>query len=146
MWRDSERERERGSHHQTNLKLVLLENSRSWDFCGELKFYIMWFISYIFMNKKLVKDSNCSFIALIPNVTSPSKWSDFRTISLDGCIYKILFEVLSNRLKLVIDNMLSEAQMTFVKGCKWVSGRCDKRKKDMFMLKFDFEKAYDFND
>jgi len=82
----------------------------------------MWFISDIFVHDKLVKGSNCAFIALIPKVIRPQKLSNYRPISHVGCMYKILYKVLANRLKLVIDSVISEAHMAFVKGRQILNG------------------------
>jgi hypothetical protein len=72
----------------------------------------MQFISDFFVHSKLVKGSNFTFITLILNVISPKKLSDYRPISLAGCMYKILSKFLGKRLKLVIDSVISEAHMT----------------------------------
>ena len=41
---------------------------------------------------------------------------DFRPISLVGSIYKLLSKVLANRLRRVMDNLISESQNSFVGG------------------------------
>ena len=41
---------------------------------------------------------------------------DFRPISLVGSVYKLLSKVLANRLRQVMDNLISESQNSFVGG------------------------------
>ena len=41
---------------------------------------------------------------------------DFRPISLVGSVYKLLSKVLANRLRRVMDNLISESQNSFVGG------------------------------
>ena len=60
-------------------------------------------------NGKLSKGVNETFIALILKITSPQKLSDFRPISLVGCLYKVLAKVLANRLRNVISNVVSDS-------------------------------------
>lgn len=51
---------------------------------------------------KLVKGLNSTFIVLIPKVSNPTSLDEYRSISLIGCLYKILAKLLSIRLRKVI--------------------------------------------
>ena len=62
------------------------------------------------------KSLNATFIALIPKKNGASNIRDFRPISLVGSVYKILAKVLANRLKEVLDQLVSESQNSFVGG------------------------------
>ncbi|XP_065622546.1 uncharacterized protein LOC136064571 [Quercus suber] len=67
-----------------------------------------------YLHRKFEKSLNATFIALKKNDTSNIR--DFRPISLVGSLYKILSKVLVNRLKLVLDQLISEFQNSFVGG------------------------------
>lgn len=61
-------------------------------------------------------------MVLIPKKKNPMKISDFRPISLIGCIYKIILKTLANRLKRVIKTIISDTKMTFISGRHVVDG------------------------
>jgi hypothetical protein len=92
------------------------------------------------------------FVTLIPKVSSPISLSDFRPISLLGCIYKIIAKVLAKRLANVMDSIISSNQSAFIKGRNLLDGVLivnemvdwvKKNKKECLIFKVDFEKAYD---
>ena len=62
------------------------------------------------------KSLNATFRALIPKKRNASHIRDFRPISLIGCMYKLLAKVLTNRLKTVLENIISESQNAFIGG------------------------------
>lgn len=76
----------------------------------------MRFLVEFHRNGKLTKGIYSTFIALIPKIKSPQCLSDFGLISLVNYMYKILSKVLANRLRHVIDNVISKPHLTFVKG------------------------------
>ncbi|GJU00233.1 putative RNA-directed DNA polymerase [Tanacetum coccineum] len=95
---------------------------------------------------------NSSFITLIPKVEDPLVIHDYRPISLIGCQYKIIAKVLANRLALVISSVVGESQTVFIKGRQIINGPlmvdeiiswAKMYNKKLFMLKVDFEKAFD---
>jgi len=51
---------------------------------------------------KWPRESNASFLCLIPKVDNPRQLGEFRPISLVGCLYKIISKALFLRLKKVI--------------------------------------------
>jgi exonuclease III len=122
------------------------------DFWHELKDDFLRFFVEFHRNGKLTKGVNSTFIALIPKVDSPQRLADFRPISLVGCMYKVLAKVLANRLRHVLDFVVSDAQSAFVSGKQILDGilianevvdeaRC--LNKELLLFKVDFEKAYD---
>ncbi|KAJ0582905.1 putative RNA-directed DNA polymerase [Helianthus annuus] len=93
-----------------------------------------------------------SFIALVPKVVDPIGLKDFRPISLVGIINKVISKILANRLKKVLDSLISPSQSAFISGRYILDGPLivneiqnwiKKAKKKIFILKIDFEKAYD---
>jgi hypothetical protein len=65
---------------------------------------------------KFVKCINSTFISLIPKTHGAKEIKDFRPISLVGGIYKIIAKVLANRMRKVMDKIISKPQNAFVKG------------------------------
>ena len=59
---------------------------------------------------------NASFLTIIPKKGNAVNIKDFRPISLVGSVYKLLSKVLANRLRAVLDNLISENQNSFVGG------------------------------
>ncbi|GJY25614.1 RNA-directed DNA polymerase, eukaryota, reverse transcriptase zinc-binding domain protein, partial [Tanacetum coccineum] len=59
---------------------------------------------------------NSSFITLIPKVSSPVSFKDYRPISLIGIQYKIVAKLLANRMVKVIDDLVHPLQSAFVTG------------------------------
>jgi hypothetical protein len=122
------------------------------EFWDLLQDDLMRFMVEFHQNGKLTKGINSTFIALIPKVNSPQRLNDFRPISLVGCLYKVLANVLANRLRSVVSCVVSESQSTFSKGIQILDGilianeavdEARRLNKELLLFKVDFEKAYD---
>ena len=77
---------------------------------------------------------------------------DYRPISLIGGLYKLLAKVMTNRLKKVIEKVISPDQNAFIKGRQILDGSLianevidswQKRGEKGIICKLDIEKAYD---
>jgi hypothetical protein len=122
------------------------------DFWVDLKDDAMRFVSEFHRNGKLAKGINTTFIVLIPKVDNPQRLNEFRPISLVGSMYKIIAKLLANRLRLVINSVISETQSAFIQNRQILDGvlianevvdEASKLKKQLLLFKVDFEKAYD---
>lgn len=71
---------------------------------------ILRFFWDFYQHGRLVKGLNNSFVVFIPKKEEAKELHDFRPISLIGGVYKILAKVLANRLRRVLDKIISENQ------------------------------------
>uniref|UniRef100_A0A803Q136 Reverse transcriptase domain-containing protein n=1 Tax=Cannabis sativa TaxID=3483 RepID=A0A803Q136_CANSA len=107
-----------------------------------------------FSSGLLAKDLNHTFICLIPKCESPSNFEQFRPISLYNFGYKIIARILTDRLKPILDKLISPFQSAFLKG-RWIA-ECSvlaseaqhalkkvKGKARFVAVKMDMHKAYD---
>ena len=101
---------------------------------------------------KFEKSLNATYISLIPKKNYASNIRDFRPSSLVGSVYKILAKVLENRLRIVLDQLISETQNSFVSGRQildlvLIANECvDSQVKSKVLgviCKLDVKKAYD---
>lgn len=85
--------------------VLIFISSRS---VGILSTFDIWNVVDAFQRKGTFDRSiNSTFIALIPKKKGAVEIKDFRPISLLGSVYKILAKLLAERLKLVVDNLIS---------------------------------------
>uniref|UniRef100_A0A2N9GQ21 Reverse transcriptase domain-containing protein n=1 Tax=Fagus sylvatica TaxID=28930 RepID=A0A2N9GQ21_FAGSY len=113
---------------------------------------VLGFFEEVYEHGTFVHSLNATFVALIPKTRNASNIKDFRPISLIGSVYKILAKVLANRLKRVLDGLVSESQNAFVGGRQTpdsvlIANEClDSRLRSHLpgvVCKLDIEKAYD---
>ena len=64
----------------------------------------------------LLKSLNHSFLSLILKVACPEESSQFRPISLCNVAYKIIAKVLVNRLKPIMNSLITPFQNAFIQG------------------------------
>ena len=63
-------------------------------------------LSYL-NSRSILRSINHTFITLIPKVQNLKRVSDFRPISLCNVIYKIISKAIANRLKPLINSIIS---------------------------------------
>ena len=80
--------------------------SFSWDF---VKNEVIGFFKEFHENSRFVKNLNTTFLVLIPKKQTVEDFKDLRPISFVGGLYKILSKVLANKIKRIMDKMISKS-------------------------------------
>lgn len=84
-----------------------------WDIMG-LK--VIQAIQAFFLHETLSNSMNNTFFVMIPKFGNFSKVEQFCPIALCNFVYKIITKTLANRLKCVLDNIISPWQSAFIPG------------------------------
>jgi hypothetical protein len=95
---------------------------------------------------------NLAYIALLPKRDDPQEIKDYRPISLQHSIPKLIAKVMANRLQPKINTLVDSMQTGFIKDRSIVENFAaaiemiqsgNKMKKPIIVLKLDFQKAFD---
>lgn len=84
------------------------------EFWEMMKLNIMIFLKEFHRHGVLPSGTNSSFTALIAKGKNPQNSEQYRSISLIGCLYKILAKLLANRMRKVFDNVIDQNQSAFI--------------------------------
>ncbi|CAL1409320.1 unnamed protein product [Linum trigynum] len=84
-----------------------------WDIIGDT---VVQTVTAIIEKEEMPMGLNHTLIALIPKVKQPKYPKEFRPISLCNILYKIAAKVLANRLKLLLNKVISQEHSAFVPG------------------------------
>lgn len=125
---------------------------RHWSIVGE---DIVKMVKEFFSQGVMLEGLNETNLVLIPKKNNPSTVSDLRPISLCNVLVKIITKVMANRMKLLLNVVISESQSAFIPG-RLISDNIlvsyevmhflkNKRvgKEGYMAIKLDMSKAYD---
>ena len=73
-------------------------------------------VAEFFKHGKLLKQINHTFITLITKRDNPFKTHHYRPISLCNTVYKTISKIIVNRLRPLLDNLISPLQSAFIPG------------------------------
>ena len=94
----------------------------------------------VFLDRKVPDYLNKTLIVLIPKVQGPESIGNYRPISLCNSIYKIISKVIVNRLRPLLDNIVSPFQSAFISGRRGTDNVIIVQE---LVHTIDLEKAYD---
>lgn len=125
---------------------------RNW---GAVKQDIVHAVSKFFQTGTMPDGVNDTAIVLIPKIDQPMELKDFRPISLCNVMYKVVSKCLVNRLRTILDELVSCEQSAFVPGrlitdnallafeCFHTIQTNRRQNRAMCAYKLDLLKAYD---
>ncbi|PNX89210.1 hypothetical protein L195_g045327, partial [Trifolium pratense] len=122
-----------------------------WDTVGNSLFQ---YVNQVWSNPSLISFINNTLLVMIPKIDKPEYVYQFRPIALCNVTYKIITKVIVNRIKPLLDGIISPYQSSFIPGRtihhnivvaqEMVHSMAKMKGQKMFMsIKIDLEKAYD---
>ncbi|KAK7282263.1 hypothetical protein RIF29_10909 [Crotalaria pallida] len=122
-----------------------------WD---HMQQFVYNFVKSVFQDPRCIAKVNQTTITLIPKIDRPQRITDFRPISLCNVIYKVVTKVVVNRVKPIMNRVISHTQSSFVPGRQGIDNvvilkevvhsiKNLKGRKGFMVIKLDLEKAYD---
>lgn len=73
-------------------------------------------VNDFFTTTTFSKGLNLAYVTLLPKIKFPAQFSDYRPIISIHRLYKVVAKLLSNRLKHVIQDLISDSQTAFIAG------------------------------
>ena len=73
-------------------------------------------VKAFFFNGHMLKEINRTFNTLIPKSDNPESSNHYRSISLCNSYYKIIAKILANRVKPLLNKIISPLQEAFAPG------------------------------
>ncbi|XP_062232870.1 uncharacterized protein LOC133930222 [Phragmites australis] len=123
-----------------------------------LKEDVLRAVHKFFEECELQEEVNDTTIVMIPKHCAPEEMKDYRPISLCNVVYKVVSKCLVNRLRPLLQGLISEQQSAFVPGrmitdnaliafeCFHSIQKCRRENQNFCALKLDLSKAYDYVD
>ncbi|XP_059627616.1 uncharacterized protein LOC132270455 [Cornus florida] len=68
-----------------------------------------------FVNGKILKEINYTYLALVPKVPNPTSLQDFRPISCCNTIYKVISKLLAKKIQPILPHLIDNYQTAFIK-------------------------------
>lgn len=84
---------------------------KSWHIIGE---EVVQAMQQFFQTGKLPREVNVALLTLLPKCDNASSVKEFRPIACYTVLYKIISKVLANRMRQVLDTIISDTQAAFV--------------------------------
>ena len=73
-------------------------------------------VRFVLHSGRMLHKVNFTYIVLIPKKNEPMYMLDFQPISLENVVARIISKVIANRLKMILPNVISDAQSAFIPG------------------------------
>lgn len=74
---------------------------------GYFEIFFCEMLAEFYSRGKLNKETNTTFLTLVPKVPNPMELREFKPISFVGCACKLLANILANRLKVAFPFIIS---------------------------------------
>ena len=110
-------------------------------------------VESFFSSGCMLREINCTIIALVPKVPNPESMHDYRPISCCNTIYKCISKIIATRIKHCLPELINPAQSAFVHGRSIADNvlitqdlMCNYHRNNghpRCALKIDIKKAYD---
>ena len=85
----------------------------AWSIIGT---HVIESVVSFFSSGSMLREINCTIIALVPKVPNPGSMHDYRPISCCNTIYKCISKIIAARIKQCIPEIISPSQSAFVHG------------------------------